>query len=154
MFKTQACKFVGNTTESNIVSVILNPIPIATLSTLGTTTICQNDSVNIIAPPNMSSYLGSNGTTANHINVSNGGNYSVQITDSNGCTSTSPIVTIVNALPADFNKNGKVDVNDFTAFGQIFGTSCATCPQDINQDDTIDISDYQLFLASFGLSCQ
>jgi hypothetical protein len=60
----------------------------------------------------------------------------------------------VNALPADFNKNGKVDVNDFTAFGQIFGTSYATCPQDINQDDTIDISDYQLFLASFGLSCQ
>ena len=56
--RTQACKFVGNTTESNIVSVILNPIPIATLSTLGTTTICQNDSVNIIAPPNMSSYLG------------------------------------------------------------------------------------------------
>jgi gliding motility-associated-like protein len=62
----------------------------------GPVTFCLGDSVTLTATPVSASYLWSNGSTTQSINVSYAGNFSVNITDLNGCVS--PPSTILSTL--------------------------------------------------------
>jgi hypothetical protein len=86
-----------NTSSSTIVSV--NALPVATISAGGATTFCQGESVTLTSSTG-SSYLWSTGATTASISPTTAGNYTVQVTDANGCkkTSSATIVT-VNSLP-------------------------------------------------------
>jgi hypothetical protein len=76
----------------------LPAIPIITAS--GPTTFCQGGSVTLTAPAGLT-YLWSNGSTSQSINVNTPGNFSVTVTNANGCSSTSVVATVtVNVLPA------------------------------------------------------
>jgi hypothetical protein len=145
-----------STTQCNAVETLdltLLPVITVTISPATTTTFCPISPVTITAPNNMNAYLWSNGATTQTIVISDEGNYSVQITNSNGCAMTSSPVTLINILPQDFNKNGTVNISDFLIFLPAFGSTC-TCAPDLDHDGDVDIADFLLFLPGLGFSCQ
>jgi gliding motility-associated-like protein len=81
--------------------VTVNSLPVTpTISADGPTTFCSGGSVNLSSSAE-TSYLWSNGATTPSINISTAGNYTVQVTNANGCQSAKSVATIitVNALP-------------------------------------------------------
>ena len=89
----------GCSATSATTTVTVNANPTATISADGATTFCDGGDVNLMASA-ASSYLWSNGSTDGTINVSASGDYSVMVTDANGCSATSENVTVTeNANP-------------------------------------------------------
>lgn len=89
----------GCMATSSVTTVKVNPLPLAAITPTGTTTICQGDVVTLSAD-SASSYSWSTGAHSQNISVSTPGNYSVTVTDANGCSATSPVVIVtVNPLP-------------------------------------------------------
>lgn len=86
---------------STPVTVTVNPLPAATISASGATTFCQGGSVTLTASSG-SSYLWTPGNqTSQTLAVTASGNYTVRVTNSNGCSATSsPTSVTVNAAPA------------------------------------------------------
>jgi hypothetical protein len=101
----------------------------AQIQSSGPTTFCQGSSVNLSASP-LGTYLWSNGSTSSTVNnITTTGNYSVQVTDTNGCVTQSTMVPIVvNPLPA-----GSITALGNTTFceGQSVTLSGATSPNAI-----------------------
>ncbi len=91
----------GCTTTSAPIHVTANPLPQATIIPSGSTTFCEGGSVALTASA-ASSYLWSNGATTQSIAISASGNYSVTVTDANGCsTMSTPTAVTVNAPPLE-----------------------------------------------------
>ncbi|GAB4496475.1 MAG: hypothetical protein OHK0019_28210 [Saprospiraceae bacterium] len=87
------------TAASPATSVVVNPLPEATVTASGNTTFCEGSSVTLTSNP-ASSYNWSNGATTPSITVDEGGNYTVTITSANGCTDAStPTLVTVHPLP-------------------------------------------------------
>jgi hypothetical protein len=80
--------------NSAATAIIVNPLPIATISTTGPTTFCDGNNVGLTASAG-SSYLWSNGSTASNITASAAGNYTVNVTNVNGCSATSTALNVV-----------------------------------------------------------
>ena len=81
--------------------VTVNALPATpTITTSGPTTFCAGSSVTLTSSAGKG-YLWSDAAGTPGISVTTGGNYSVQVTDANGCQSTSsvPITITVNSLP-------------------------------------------------------
>jgi hypothetical protein len=70
----------------------------AVITPAGSATICDGDSVKLTASAG-SSYSWSTGATSAFIYAKNSGTYTVTVTDNNGCTSTSPGVTVTRKAP-------------------------------------------------------
>lgn len=104
---SSGCKGVSAPTIVNI-----NPAPFSTITASGPTTFCQGGSVTLSTSLG-SSYLWSNGATTQSIIVNNSGNYSVKVTNSNGCSSTStPINVVVAQYPeANILASGPTTIN-------------------------------------------
>lgn len=89
----------SNSSSPTTVTVNNNPAPAITAG--GATTFCEGGSVTLTSSA-ANSYLWSDGSTAQSINVTASGTYNVTVTDGNGCTGsagTSTTVT-VNQNPA------------------------------------------------------
>ena len=65
----------------------------------GSTTFCAGGSVDLTANPAGASYLWSNGAVTRTITVNASGNYSVTVTDGNGCSAQASQGVTVNPLP-------------------------------------------------------
>ena len=97
----------GCSATSASVSVTVNALPAVAIAPIGATTFCDGGSVTLISPLNSTySYAWNAGSTAitgasnNTLIVSTSGNYTLTITDANGCTATSAAIPVtVNALP-------------------------------------------------------
>ncbi len=74
-------------------TIVVNPLPTATVSPSGPVSFCQGNTVTLLAST-ATSYLWSNGATSQSITVSTAGNYSVTVTDANGCNDGSPNVSL------------------------------------------------------------
>lgn len=83
--------------STSIVHITVRPLPTAIITTSGTPTFCQNDSV-ILTANLTSSYFWSNGANTRSITVMNSGSYNVTTQNSFGCTKLSSPVT-VNVYP-------------------------------------------------------
>jgi hypothetical protein len=70
------------------VSILVHPLPKPVIT--GQATLCQGDSITIDAGAGFGSYLWSNGATTQTITVKTGGNYIVNVIDTNGCRGNSP----------------------------------------------------------------
>ncbi|MCX6291204.1 MAG: T9SS type A sorting domain-containing protein [Bacteroidetes bacterium] len=81
--------------------VTVNPLPSPTISAGGPTTFCQGGNVTLTSSSG-SSYLWSpGGATTSSVTVSTGGNYTVHVTNSSGCSGNSAATTVgVNPLPS------------------------------------------------------
>ena len=84
---------------SSVTNIVVNPLPVSTISANGPTTFCIGDSVVLTSNPG-TSYLWSNGETTQTVNVSTSGTYTVAVTGSNGCVSNANSLVSVNANPA------------------------------------------------------
>jgi subtilisin family serine protease len=78
--------------------VTVNELPTVSISADGATTFCAGGSVNLTASEG-SSYVWSNGATTQSISVNATGNYSVTVTDVNGCSASASQGVTVNELP-------------------------------------------------------
>lgn len=85
---------------------------------------CKGNSINLEVATGFSSYLWSNGATSNITNVSVTGNYSVIVTNANGCSKTkhfmvssSEIATIISIDVNDFSGNENTIRVNFTGNG-------------------------------------
>jgi hypothetical protein len=91
---------LGCFASSQATVVIVNPLPVATISASGSTSFCQGDSLKLTAS-SASTYAWSNGKTTPSIYVKNSGSYTVTITDGNSCSAkSSPLSIVVNPLPS------------------------------------------------------
>ena len=78
------------------VSVDNNPVP----TIIGTLAICSGASTTLDAGSGFASYLWSpNGETTQTITVTTGGNYSVEVSNANGCTGTDQVTVTENQNP-------------------------------------------------------
>ncbi len=88
---------IGN---SDTIAVTVNPLPTPKLTANGPTTFCQGDSLQITAPTGYVKYQWTTGDTTESIFVKKGGNYSVMVTNDNGCVGRSDTVAVTTlALP-------------------------------------------------------
>jgi hypothetical protein len=79
-------------------SVIVNNPPAPTIT--GSTTVCQGQSTTLSTGTTYPAYTWSTGSHAATIPVTLAGNYSVTVTDNNGCQGTSAVKTVtVSPLP-------------------------------------------------------
>jgi hypothetical protein len=88
---TNANGCVGTSTP---ITVTVNATPSATVSADGPTSFCQGNDVVLSAPAGAASYLWSNGATSQSITVTTSGNYSVVVTNANGCSANSGVTTV------------------------------------------------------------
>lgn len=81
-------------------TIIVNPLPTASITPSGEIALCQGDSI-LLTANSANYYLWNNDSTTQSINVSASGNYSVTITDGNECSDiSSPTAVTVNPFPS------------------------------------------------------
>jgi hypothetical protein len=91
------------------VTVLPNPTPI--IVTDGTPSFCVGEPVNLTTGV-YASYLWSNGATTQGISLMTSGNFTVTVTDANGCVGTSPQVVVgINPNPTPtISPDGQVEI--------------------------------------------
>lgn len=88
----------GCTSTTTAIAVTVNPKPSASVTAGGPTTVCAPNSVSLTASAG-SSWLWSNGATTQTINAASSGNYTVVVTNSNGCASDPSTAVPVTVSP-------------------------------------------------------
>jgi hypothetical protein len=98
----------GCTKTSNVINVVVNPLPMATITAGGPTTFCDGESVTLSANlgagltyqwNNTSGIITSGGTSSTYV-ATQSSNYTVTVTNANGCVKTSPVQSVIsNPLP-------------------------------------------------------
>jgi large repetitive protein len=119
-------------------SVTVNSLPATpNITASGPTTFCSGGSLTLTSSPE-TAYLWSNGATTNSINATSSGNYSVRVTNSNGCQSPSSTATtvVVNSLPVTpaittggpttFCAGGSVTLTSSAGSGYLWSTGATT----------------------------
>ncbi len=98
----------GCSIASAATPVTVNAAPSPVINTSGATTFCNGGFVTLTSSATGSTYLWSNGSTTQAINVTASGNYSATITGTNGCAvnSTPIIVTSVISPAATITASG------------------------------------------------
>lgn len=101
LYLCRAMTGTGCPAVSDSVSVTVHPaVPKPVVLPTGPSAFCQGDSVVLRAPAGYTTYYWSNGRTEDSIVVRATGNYTVTVTDSNGCRANSDPMTItVHASP-------------------------------------------------------
>lgn len=86
---------------ANSAVIVVNPLPPAPIITPGgATSFCQGGSVSLIGTAGLTSYLWSTGATTQSIIANSSANYSLTVTNSNGCSASSTSTqVVVNSLP-------------------------------------------------------
>ena len=87
-------------------TVAVNPLPDCSITGIGS--ICQGQSTQLCAPAGAISYAWSTGATTNCITVNQTGNYSVTVTNSNGCSSICSKQVIVSQQPTCIDRKSVV----------------------------------------------
>jgi uncharacterized repeat protein (TIGR03803 family) len=157
-YKVIATSTVNNssTPMTGSVTIIVSPLPTASITAGGDTTFCAGDSVLLTATGGDvdATYLWSNGKTTQTTAALTTGNYTVTITNAYGCSSTpsAPTIITTHTIAGDFNNDGKVGTTDLNMLLEQFGMNC-TCLMDLNHDSKVTVTDLNIFLPQFGKTC-
>lgn len=97
----------GCSATSAATAVTVGSAPVPTITAGGATTFCQGSSVTLTASAG-TAYLWSNGATTASINATTGGNYTVRVSQTGGCsaTSTATPVTVNTVVTPNITANG------------------------------------------------
>ena len=93
VLKKAGTYFVTNTTiygcqyVSDPITLVVNPLPTATITANGSTLFCPSDSLTLTGNDNARTYQWSNGSTSQKIITKQAGTYSLKIRDNNFCES-------------------------------------------------------------------
>jgi hypothetical protein len=87
----------SNGVPAGPITVTVNPLPTATISPSGSTTICSGSSVQLTSSSGQAYLWTPGGQTTQSINVSTAGSYTVRVTNSYGCSATSA-ATVVSVI--------------------------------------------------------
>ncbi|WP_235298837.1 HYR-like domain-containing protein [Portibacter marinus] len=80
-------------------SKLISSFPSPDFDITGSTSFCVGSGTTLNGPPDMSSYIWSNGESIRSVFVTNPGTYSLTVTDANGCTASNDvIVTLEQSL--------------------------------------------------------
>ena len=82
----------------SVLTLVVTLKALPSTSITGNTTICEGESTTLIANGGVS-YVWSNGSATNSINVAESGVYTVTATNVEGCTATASVTVTVNPLP-------------------------------------------------------
>lgn len=85
--------------ETTAFEVTIHPNPEPVIEIFGETEFCEGGSVDLDAGSGYSEYLWTNGETTQRINVTQSGEYSVTVTDANGCTGISDESVSITVWP-------------------------------------------------------
>jgi hypothetical protein len=98
-YSVQVTNPAGCSANSNVVTISVNPVPVANISANGATSFCSGGSVVLTASAG-ASYLWNTGATTQSITVNSSGTFNVTVTGAGGCNATSAATSVtVNALP-------------------------------------------------------
>ena len=90
----------SSTSAPVVVTIKSGALPNATITSSGSTTFCSGGSIDLSVNA-ASSYLWNNGATTQSINVTQGGSYSVKVTNADGCfVTSSPTSVVVKPIPS------------------------------------------------------
>ncbi len=95
---TYSVTVTDNNGCSNSASATVTEYPLPQI-TLNDTAFCSGDTIMLSVPQNFSSYTWNNGNTTYYTQVTTGGNYSVTVTDANGCSATDDATVTENPAP-------------------------------------------------------
>jgi hypothetical protein len=98
-YSVTATNDAGCSATSSATTVTVTPLPDPGIITSGPTTFCQGGSVTLTASAG-ASYLWSTGDISQAITVSASGHYTVVVTNSNNCYTTSAVDVLVNQPPS------------------------------------------------------
>jgi hypothetical protein len=107
-------------TNTSTVAVLVNPTPAVHIN--GITGICEGSPASLDAGPGFAAYHWSDGSTAQVLQASQGGNYSVTVTDDHGCSNhADALVTVhpnpvVNLGPLTYCEGNPAALNAGTGF--------------------------------------
>ena len=134
---------------SNVIVVTVYPNPVAEISADGPTSFCDGGSVTLTSSPG-SAYLWSNGSTDQSINETEGGDYSVTVTNEYGCSASSSATTVTvwptptaEALPdgpTEFCEGGSVTLSANSGDGYTYVWSNGATDQSITVSESGDYS--------------
>jgi hypothetical protein len=100
-YPTQSGSYTVTIYENNCpvtsagISVTMNALPsVPNITSSGTIVPCSGGSMTLSAPGGLTSYLWNTGATTSSINVSQSGNYSVTVSNSAGCQTTSNLFAV------------------------------------------------------------
>lgn len=102
---TNASSCVSNTLSVSLTAPSAPATP--TITPGGATTFCEGGSVTLTSSTG-TTYLWSNGATTPSINATTAGNYSVSITDANGCSSLNSVSSTVTVMPLPLISSGTI----------------------------------------------
>ena len=97
-FYTATYTLDGCTSLMDTVNVIVNALPLVSITPNGPTTFCAESSVNLTSSSNYGN-LWSNGQNAQNITASVSGTYELIVTDSNGCADSASIIITNSGVP-------------------------------------------------------
>ena len=130
-------------------TVTVNPLPTPTITAGGPLTFCQGGSVTLTCTAG-SSYLWSTGAVTQSITVSTAGNYTVTLTNANGCVGTSAQTTVVvNPLPTPtitaggpltFCQGGSVTLTCTAGSSYLWSTGAVTQAITVNASGTYTVT--------------
>ncbi len=125
----------GCTSNSSNTIVTVNLLPVITISAGGPTTFCTGGSVTLTSSVAAGNVWNTSETTKSII-VTQTGNYSVTVTNANGCTASSantnvtvntlPVVTISAGGPTTFCTGGSVTLTSSSATGNVWSSGETT----------------------------
>ena len=127
---------------SNPTVVTVKPAATSTITPSGPTTFCAGGSVTLTASAG-ASYLWSNGATTQSIAATASGNYSVTVTNADGCSATSAATTVTANATAGHAGDHAGGPTTFCAGGSVTLTASAGCVVSLveRRDDAIDHRD-------------
>ena len=100
----------GCSSNSNAIKVTIYPLPKVVITVNGPVTYCTNHLSELVSSTGIS-YLWNDGSITKLIKPTTGGDYSVKVTDVNGCSNTSTPITIVVNDCADLEDITKMNVS-------------------------------------------
>ena len=140
-------------TTTRGLDVVVNELPEVEITTSESLEFCDGESITLTASDG-ESYLWSTDETTQSITVDSGGEFSVEVTDENGCKAEASVETVVNPLPtieeiADFT----VCEGEEITLEAVYSNGDLSWDNEVEDGEPFEITETTTFTATVGNDC-